>query len=335
MSHINKLSAHTTNNKKRARTTSFAFIIAALLLTLLSYIGPIAGVFGAARGLVGTLTSPFAALGTLIIKPFDNAASFLSQAGTSPQTLADLKRENEQLKAENMSLQESLAEYEDQQELVKFKDQFALNGTPALIIGRSTDAITSSITINKGLQDGLSAGMPVTSSASVIGQVSSVGPATATVRLITDERSSISALDQQSRTIGQLEGNGTDELSFAMVPSNQQINVGDQLVTSGLGGVYPKGLPLGTVSGVDKPQGSDYQDITVRPVVSISSFDEVFVVTSLTPDQRAQKNEYTTVQPSSYTGGDSYKMPYLRSVVSCHLQTALYTRTQESCRVTL
>ncbi|MDY4650896.1 MAG: rod shape-determining protein MreC, partial [Atopobiaceae bacterium] len=86
---------------------------------------------------------------------------------------------------------------------------------------------------------------------------------------------------------GMLNGSADGTLSLNLVRTDQTVNAGDIIVTSGLGGVYPKGLPLGTVTSVEKYDGAMYYTITVEPFTKTESYEEVLVITSLTEDQAA------------------------------------------------
>lgn len=138
-----------------------------------------------------------------------------------------------------------------------------------------------------GSASGLTVGMPVMASNGVIGQITECGATTSTVRLITDENSSVSAMIQSSRAQGMLVGSATGQLTLDMIANDQTVNVGDVVVTSGLGGVFPKGLPLGKVTNVESTPGSLYLEITVEAFASTENFEEVIVITSLTEGQSA------------------------------------------------
>lgn len=133
--------------------------------------------------------------------------------------------------------------------------------------------------------------MPVTDSMGIIGQVSAVSPTSSQVRLITDDRSSVSAMVQESRAQGQAQGQGTDMLQLNLVRADQSVSVGDLVVTSGLDGVFPKGLLIGTITSADKPSGALYYNILVKPAASVSNLEEVLVITSLTDDQTASASD--------------------------------------------
>lgn len=96
---------------------------------------------------------------------------------------------------------------------------------------------------------------------------------------------------QESRAQGQAQGQGTDMLQLNLVRADQSVSVGDLVVTSGLDGVFPKGLLIGTITSADKPSGALYYNILVKPAASVSNLEEVLVITSLTDDQTASASD--------------------------------------------
>ncbi len=113
----------------------------------------------------------------------------------------------------------------------------------------------------------------------------------------------MAAMVQSSRAQGMLNGSAEGSLQLTMVTSDKTVSVGDTIVTSGLGGIFPKGLPLGTVTNVTHNAGSSYLDIVVEPLVSTENYEEVLVVTSLTEDQQATADDISSAdaQDSSST----------------------------------
>jgi rod shape-determining protein MreC len=249
------------------------------------------GALHSVRGVVQTVTSPVRYVGAALTTPFEGLGNVFSNLTADQQTLSDLKAENEQLQAENAQLSESEQTATRLQGLLQLKSTYNLQSTAARIISGSSDSWTSSVTIDKGSSSGLAVGMPVTDSSGVIGQISECGLTTATVRLITDENSGVSAMVQSSRAQGQLVGSADGTLKLTLIKTDQQVNVGDLIVTSGLGGVYPKGLPLGKVTNVEKSTGAMYYDVTVSAFTSTESFEEVLVITSLSEDQQATTDD--------------------------------------------
>lgn len=260
--------------------------------------GPIAGV----RSAFMTVTTPVRYLGATVTAPFQGLGNIFANLTSDQGTLSDLKAENERLQARNAELEESEQTASRLQALLGIKDAYNLQSTAARIISGSVDSWSSTVTIDKGTADGLSVGMPVTASNGVIGQIVECGATSATVRLLTDESSSISAMVQTSRAQGMLVGSATGQVGLTLIRTSQTVNVGDVIVTSGLGGVFPKGLPLGKVTSVDSNPGSLYLDIVVEPFAHTENFEEVLVVTSLTQEQQATSEDISQADSQEISG---------------------------------
>lgn len=226
-----------------------------------------------------TFVSPFTYVASLLQQPFSIASQGITNATADQRTYSDLLQENEELKAENASLQAAQKEAQDLANLLGFVQSTNLQTIGADVILLSQDSAYSSITVNKGSLAGVELGMCVTSASGVIGQVSAVTPSTATVRLITDERSSVAAITQQGEAQGQLKGTGSSELQFDFVSVDDTVQPGDTLLTSGLDGIYPAGLPLGSITSVDKSQSSLYYDISASPFLNFSGARHVLIIT--------------------------------------------------------
>jgi rod shape-determining protein MreC len=125
----------------------------------------------------------------------------------------------------------------------------------------------------------------------VIGQIVSVSPTTSVVRLIYDENSSIPAMIQSNRAQGILNGSASGGLTLDLVRSDLNVDIDAIVVTSGLGGVYPKGLPIGRVTIVERNPGALYLEISVEAYARVQSLEEVLVITSLTDEQRASAED--------------------------------------------
>lgn len=243
------------------------------------------------EGAVQVVCTPLRYVGAVICSPFTGLSNLGANLTADSETLSELKAQNEKLLAENAQLKESAQAASRLEDLLELQDNYNLKSTGARVISGSVDSLSSTITIDKGSLQGIAVGMPVTDSMGVIGQVSAVGPTSSQVRLITDDRSSVSAMVQQSRAQGQAQGQGTDMLQLNLVRADQSVSVGDLVVTSGLDGVFPKGLLIGTVTSADKPSGALYYSILVKPAASVSNLEEVLVITSLTDDQTASADD--------------------------------------------
>ena len=268
-------------------------LISVLLLTFYIREGE-AGPIHAVRSGVTTITSPVRFVGSAVAAPFNAIGNVFSNLTASQDTLDELKKQNEELTSKVAELSEAQKTAERLEGLVGLQSTYNLKSTAARIVGASGDAWTSTVTIDKGSADGLTINMPVTSSAGVIGQIIEVSAKTSTVRLIGDENSGVSAMVQDTRAQGMLQGQADGTLRLEYVSVDSDVKVGDIIVTSGIGGVFPKGLPLGTVSSVEKSANDVYYTIVVRAQTTAENNEEVLVITSLTDEQSASDEDVST-----------------------------------------
>ena len=145
--------------------------------------------------------------------------------------------------------------------------------------------------------------MAVCNSGGVIGQIIEVSATNSTVRLLTDENSGVSAMVQSSRAQGMLQGQPDGSLSLNYVTADQDVQVGDIVITSGLGGVFPKGLPLGTVASVNRASNATYYTIVVRAQSLAENNEEVLVITSVGADQAANADEVAAANAGRSNSG--------------------------------
>ena len=262
------------------------------------------GPLGAVRGAFQTVTSPVRYLGATVAAPFRGIGNVVTNLTADQQTLSELRAENDELRARNVELEEAAQTAERLQGLLDLQDANDLQSTAARIISGASDSWSTTVTIDKGTSSGVTAGMPVTASSGVVGQVIDSGSTTSTVRMLTDENSSISAMIQSSRVQGMLTGSVTGQLNLTLIGTEQEVNVGDVVVTSGLGGVFPKGLPLGEVTSVESAPGALFLDIVVEPFSHAENYEEVLVITSLTEEQRATAEDIAAADAQDQQGQD-------------------------------
>ncbi len=305
-----RASAPALGNQKRGgsgRTLVICCFISVALFTVSCRMGD-EGPLAAARSAFQTVTYPVRYLGAAISAPFQGLGNVITNLTADQETLSELQAEVEELRAKNVELEEDAQTAERLQALLDLQDVYNLQSTAAHIISESTDSWSATVTIDKGTLSGLSVGMPVTSSSGIIGQIVECGASTSTVRLITDENSSVSAMLQSSRLQGMVEGSVDGQLYLTLIPSSSTVSVGDVVVTSGLGGVFPKGLPIGEVTSVESTPGSSYLTIIVEPYSSAENNEEVLVITSLTEEQEATEEDVASADAqdtSSATATDA------------------------------
>jgi rod shape-determining protein MreC len=148
-------------------------------------------------------------------------------------------------------------------------------------VGTEPNPYLRYVTINVGTLQGVEIGMPAVSGGAVlVGRIAQVGPRTAKVELLTDPDSSVAALLQTSRVTGLVVGQPDGTLRMEYIPQEENIDVGDIVLTSGLGGVMPKGLVIGQVTEVQKLDYALFQTAIVRPAIDFSRLELLLVITA-------------------------------------------------------
>lgn len=224
-----------------------------------------------------TLAAPFQT-------SFDGAADTVVSAWQNYIWLIDTRQRNLELEKENRELGSQLQQVEEfhlqnkrLRELLAFVDDIDRPALPAQVIGEDASSWARTVTIDKGTRAGLRNGLPVVAAEGVVGRIIKVAPNSSRVLLITDASSAIAALIQRTRTRGVARGRGV-KLSLDYALRDADIEVGDLLVTSGMGGVFPKGLTLGSVETVEREEFGLFQRVEIIPAANFSYLEEVLVV---------------------------------------------------------
>lgn len=188
-----------------------------------------------------------------------------------------LKDELARLRLENQITSELLSENERLRAAMDFKKLHPPRSVVVQVIGKESSPSSSTITVNKGSDDGLAKNMAVITPEGVVGRVLTVLAGTAKVQLVTDPGSTLAVRVMRNREEGLLEGR-IDRCALKYVSYYVDIQEGDILVTSGLDGIYPKGLPVATVTTVKKHEASSFQTVTAKPAVRFSRLEEALVL---------------------------------------------------------
>lgn len=203
--------------------------------------------------------------------------------------LVDTQQRNLLLEDENLELRFKLQQSQEislqndrLRMLLAFVDELDRPALPAQVIGEDASNWARTIIIDKGIAAGLRNGLPVVAAQGVVGRIIKIAPNSARVLLITDASSAIATLVQRTRTRGITRGRGGN-LSVDYALRDADIQKGDLLVTSGMGGVFPKGLPLALVESVEKDQFSLFQRVEAKPTVDFSYLEEVMVIVGEDP----------------------------------------------------
>jgi len=200
----------------------------------------------------------------------------------------ELEAQVDALTVENVRLREYEAEVQQLHAMLNFVSDYPISAflgaevisREAEVVGVEPNPYLRYVTINVGSLQGVETGMPVVSGgAGLVGRVSQVGPRTSEVQLLNDTDSAVAALLQTSRVTGLVVGQPDSTLQMEYIPQEEQIDVGDIVLTSGLGGVLPKGLVIGQVTEVLQMDYALFQSAAVRPAIDFSRLELVLVIT--------------------------------------------------------
>ena len=251
-------------------------------------------IFFAARGrvqmpvssqAVSLVLSPFQSIVSWIGDELRQGTAFIWEMATVYEQNEMLRNEVTQLREQNLTASEYAAENERLRALLGYKQsalQFDL--VAARVIGRESATWSSMIVINRGLGDGVQKDMPVVTDKGLVGRVVEAGPNSSKVQLILDPRTSVGTLVQrpESRVAGIVEGDLDNPTMPRMVniPKTADVIVGDIIVTSGFGGIYPKGLVVGLVSELKNDTGGLLKLALLEPAVDFQRLEDVMVITA-------------------------------------------------------
>jgi rod shape-determining protein MreC len=202
--------------------------------------------------------------------------------------LVSVRRENEILKRdvvrlqdENVQLQEAAQANERLEQILNFRKANAFHTLVAAVIGRDPSNWYRTLMINKGTRDGVAIEMGVITPVGVVGRVIKADPTVSQVLLVTDRNSAVAALIQRTRDEGLVEGTERGLARIKYLSLLADLKEGDLVLTSGLTGSFPKGLPIGTLGHATKKELDLFQQAEVVPSVDFSKLEEVLVITSL------------------------------------------------------
>jgi len=208
----------------------------------------------------------------------------------------DLKQQIQQMRLEQARMTQDADQARRLQALFAFKEQFISKTVAAQVIGSTGSEQSRAIYIDKGAREGLKPDMAVITKDGIVGKVlqvygsNALEPSVSQVLLINDQTSGVGAILDQSRLQGILRGTPTGEVVLEKVMTDESVPVGEPVLTSGGDGIFPKGLPVGTVTRVSP--GSDlFLNIHVRPAANLNRLEEVLVVTKI--DERQAAPEQT------------------------------------------
>ena len=267
-------------------------IVLGLLLLVFHESGILAPVEGALRYVLDPLQRAFSRVTVGIGSLFQT----VGEVRELRARVEELQAQVDALTVENVRLREYEAEVQQLRALLNFVSEYPISASLGAevisreacdtfpcgdVVGVEPNPYLRYVTINVGSLQGVETGMPaVSGGAGLIGRVAQVGPRTAEVQLLTDTDSAVAALLQTSRVTGLVVGQPDGTLRMEYIPQEQHIDVGDIVLTSGLGGFMPKGLVIGQVTEVLQMDYALFQSAVVRPAIDLSRLELVLVITA-------------------------------------------------------
>jgi rod shape-determining protein MreC len=220
-----------------------------------------------------------------VMELVDNLDDFFSSIWNNYINLVDVERENGKLREtvkilNNRVIENREAELENERlrKLAGMREKLPVPSVVASVISEDSSPWFNTIIIDRGESDGIREGMPVIGTEGVVGRIVKTAHGSSRVLLLTDHASGIAAVVQRSRARGVVKGKGGNSCSLEFLQRGEDVKIGDVVITSGIGGVFPKGLPVGEITMVKKAEFGIFQTVDIRPFVYIPRLEEVLVV---------------------------------------------------------
>lgn len=267
------------DTQQRIRSTTVLVLVGlALVFLILDSTGNLDNAFAFLRSPVGSIMGWTADR----VDRFAEVFAGPRDLQAAQQRISELEAQNAQLERENAELLNRQSDYQLYVEMFNRASQAPqFERVTATVIGRDTSPVFRSVIIDRGTEDGVLPGMPVESARGLVGQVYRASPGAAQVLLVTDNISSIAARLSASRATGIVFGSGSSgPLSMNWIDQEAQIEVGDVVLTSGLGGQFPADLVIGRVVAFERNEADLFQTATVQPAVEFTDLEIVFVLTN-------------------------------------------------------
>ncbi len=209
-----------------------------------------------------------------------------------------IRRENDALKLQVAQLQGKAAEADRLAILLNFrKSHPEVQMITARVIGSGAGTASLMIQLDRGERDGIRKNMGVITPDGVVGKVVEAYPNASQVLLLTDKESGVGAMLADSRIQSPVGGQGEPLLVMKYVPNDDEVNLGERVITSGMDRIFPRDLPVGTVAEI-KP-GNPFKQIRVKPAANLERLEEVLVLPSLRPLETKSEEHPADVQPST------------------------------------
>lgn len=262
-------------------------VVSLLVIVLIILMGVLSGRVPQLRFLQDVVSWVLTPVQSVVTGPSSATGSFVSAI----QMAGGLRDENEYLREEVGRLNQEVArlielerENQELREYLNLKAAFPdFEFIEAGVIASDPSNLVRAITVNRGSDQGIKEGMTVITPAGLVGRVTKVSPVAARVLLLTDIGNSVTAIVQDSRANGVVSGERTQHLAMHYISQSYDVYVGEKVITSGLGGIYPPGILIGEIVAVSKKDTDVFQEALVEPAVEFDALERVLVISNYVP----------------------------------------------------
>ncbi|MCP5068910.1 MAG: rod shape-determining protein MreC [bacterium] len=223
-------------------------------------------------------------------KALASPVEWLGETWANYVALVDLRVENDilqariaQIEEENLQFREALVASGHLDGIARMREGFEVPLLPAQVVGQDVSSWFQAILMDRGRRSEVLSGMPVVSDHGLVGVVTATSIHASRAMLLLDRRSAADAIVQRSRARGIVRGTGSGELEFVFMVRGDDVLPGDIVITSGFGGVYPKGVRIGQVTEVDTDRAELLHKARVTPAVDFGHLEQVFVMLRRAP----------------------------------------------------
>jgi len=267
------------DRSRRVRLLLIVLIVVSLAIITIDYRSKGHSPFERIGHAALTILSPIQHGLVTIFRPVGNFFAGFTEVPSLRARVSALQRLNAELRAGQNTITDIERENASLRALLGLRDRYNLNTLPAQVIGVSPSNFERTVFIDRGSRAGVRKDMPVIAGDGLVGRVIRVGPTTSEILLLIDRTSAVASRIAPSGQTGLLEGDGSDVPRLEMFNPDARVGVGDRVVTSGYDkGLYPPGIPIGTVVSAPPAQSNLSRVVKIQPYVDFSSLDYVLLV---------------------------------------------------------
>jgi rod shape-determining protein MreC len=264
--------------ERSTRLIVIGLVLASLITITLDFRGGERGPLATAGRVALSVMGPLQEGVATVIRPVAAFFSAIAEIGSLRAENERLQTELDEVAGAQARSQEVEAELRELRELLGLRDELGFRTIGARVVGESPSNFELAVTVNAGAVDEVEIDMPVIGPRGLVGRIVEVGRSESKVLLLLDASSGVAVRIATSRETGVLVGQRERDLRLDLVDPDTVVEGGEQVVTSGLGGIYPSGIPVGVVSRVIPDEVGPQKQILVRPTVDFSRLSEVLIV---------------------------------------------------------